>query len=56
MLQLRDSFFDHLAILTTPNRISVANMPLSLSKLSVPAECLVLAHEVVLNPCVRAEM
>lgn len=55
-LQLKDSFFDHLIILTTPYRLNVANMPASLSKLSVPAECLALAHEVVLSRCVREEM
>lgn len=55
-LQLKDSFFDHSIILTTPYRLNVMNMPASLSKLSVCSECLVLAQEVVLGPCVREEM
>lgn len=56
MLQLKDSFFGHLIILTTPYRLSVVNMPVSLSKHCVPAESLLLAHEVVLSPCVTEEM
>lgn len=36
-LKLKDSYFDHLTNITTPNRLNVANTPVSLSKLSVPS-------------------
>lgn len=54
--ELKDSFSDHLTILTTPYKLNEANMSVSLSKPSVPAECLVVAHEDILSPCVREEM